>query len=159
MSASLLPWWLTIGPIALMMIVVAAHMVAIGRLGPGDEPASRRRVRLANGGVILILLPVLFMGFSIVTPDDRRAWLLTWLSAMGLLAIVIVLAGLDLLNTARLSAKEAIQLRRAQAQAAQEALEVRALMAARRDGATSGRAGTAPLGSGDAPKRDREGEA
>lgn len=83
-----------------MMILVAGHAEATRR---SAEPASRKRIRLANAFLMMFTLPLLAVGFSLLDPRQYpREWSLVWLMAMGLLAMNVFLAVLDALNTIRL---------------------------------------------------------
>ncbi len=83
-----------------MMLLVAGHAGATWR---SEQPQSRKRIRLANACVMMLTLPLLAAGFSLI--DHRaepRLWTLVWLSAMALLAVNIGLAMVDVANTMRL---------------------------------------------------------
>jgi hypothetical protein len=84
----------------LAMITCAAHL-----LGPARSatPASRRRIRQANGFVMLFAIPLLTIGFGVIDPHRHPdQWLLTWITAIALLTMGVGLAMLDALNTMRL---------------------------------------------------------
>jgi hypothetical protein len=83
-----------------MLLLVAFHAASTWR---SDQPHSRRRIRLANACVMMLTLPLLMAGFSLI--DHRaepRLWTLVWLAAMALLTVNIALAMLDVANTLRL---------------------------------------------------------
>ena len=83
-----------------LMVLVAIHARATQR---SSEPASRKRIRGANACLIMLTLPLVAIGFSVVNPRSHpRAWMLVWIAAMALLAMNVALAVLDVLNTARL---------------------------------------------------------
>ena len=114
-----------------LMLMVAGQLVVLSRT---QQPASRRRIRRVNGGLMLVTIPVLTTGFSLVDPDRAPAvWSLVWLGAMFLLAFVVLFALLDALNTVRLARR-----RRAALRAAASALREEVL---RRRGDRGGRAG------------------
>jgi len=111
------PWvGVTVGVIT--MIFVAAHAMS---LRTSDMPASRRRIRQANAGLIVVLVPLLVAGTSLVNPSKHPViWMQVWIAAMLLLTAVIGFAAMDMLNTIRLSrhrkaalAKERAELERA----------------------------------------------
>ncbi len=82
------------------MVLVAIHAKGTQR---SNEPASRKRIRGANACLIMLTLPLVAAGFSVVNPRTHpRAWMLVWSAAMALLAMNVSLALLDVLNTARL---------------------------------------------------------
>lgn len=126
-----LPTWLAAALALPTMVVVAGHLIAMHR-GARAMPESRRRLRLANGGLMLIAVPVIAMAFGVVTPADHRLFMSVWLLAMWLLGVIVVLAGVDAAITARLAAQERARLRRQIRRLREEA------MAAHRDRADSG---------------------
>ncbi|HMN94917.1 MAG TPA: hypothetical protein PKC43_00735 [Phycisphaerales bacterium] len=84
--------------------------------GRDGVPASRRRLRRISIVGMLILLPMLVAGASFVDPDlEPRRYAETWTVAVGLLAIVVLLAVVDAFNTFRLHAKEQLDASRTMA--------------------------------------------
>lgn len=79
----------------------AAHAL---RPVEGDRTNNRRlRLRRVNGLMMLLLAVAFFAGFR--TVDEKRspvAFLLVWLAALLLLAIIVVLAMVDLRLTLKL---------------------------------------------------------
>ena len=105
------------------MLLVAGHAAATWR---SDQPHSRRRIRLANACVMMLTLPLLLAGFSLI--DHRaepRMWTLVWLSAMALLTVNIALAMLDVANTLRLVRRARLRVRAALEGLSAEAEEIR----------------------------------
>ena len=112
MSGALVPYWFSI-PLGLAaMLITAAHLIAM-RSPSLRMPASRRRIRSVNGGIMLALCPLLVVAFSFTSRAEPVMFLRVWTAATGLLAIVVVLAGVDMLNSARLG-REAIREARAE---------------------------------------------
>lgn len=96
----LLPAWFVL-PVALVVLVlVAGHWIALGRM---DMPPARRSIRSANGLVMMLAIPVLASGFGIVGTERPRTFVLTWMLASGLLLLVLLLALLDMAYTWRLA--------------------------------------------------------
>ncbi len=96
LASSIAPWWFVLPVAAVTLLVVAGHWIALAR---SDMPAGRRRLRTANGLVMMMSVPVLAYGFGGVDTADHRRFVLAWMAASGLIVIVIALAGLDLLAT------------------------------------------------------------
>ena len=96
LGASIAPWWAVLPVALLTLIVTAGHWIALAR---ADMPASRKRLRTANGLVMMLATPVLAYGFGVVDTADQRRFVLTWMLATGLITIVLVLALLDLCAT------------------------------------------------------------
>lgn len=106
-----MPAWLSLGLAAVLMIAVAVHADRTLR-GPGDP--VRRRIRLANAALMLLTLPLLATGFSLVNPAVHpRAWAAIWVVALGLLVLNIVLAIADVINTLRMLRRARRALREA----------------------------------------------
>lgn len=96
----LVPIWVS-GPMAMLMLVaVAAHLLA---MRDADMPESRRRIRTANGWLILITVPVLAVAFSVVPPTNARQFALIWAVAIAMLTLVIAMALVDMANNLRLA--------------------------------------------------------
>ena len=98
-SAPLAPGWLVLPLGVVTLLVLAAHVMA---LREAPMPESRRRIRVANGLVMMILTPLLAYAFGIATPGEPRAFVLAWSASIGLLLLMILLAGADAMNTLRL---------------------------------------------------------
>lgn len=94
------------------MLIVAAHLRAMRSAGRA-MPASRRRIRSVNGGIMLALCPLLVAAFSFTSRAQPGVFLRVWTGVIGLLGIVVMLAGLDMLNSARL-ARDAVREARAE---------------------------------------------
>ncbi len=99
-GGTIIPGWVGLllgGP---MMLLVAGHLLA---LQSDRGPRSRRRIRQVNGALMLLLIPLLTAGFSLINHRTHPAvWVQVWLAAMVLLVFVVFFAVVDALNTARL---------------------------------------------------------
>lgn len=103
------PIWVS-GPLAMLtLLVVAAHLMA---MRGAAMPESRRRIRTANGWLILITAPMLAIAFSVVSPQQPRQFALAWAVAMLLLTMVIIMAVVDMVNNMRLARLNRQKLRR-----------------------------------------------
>ncbi|MCA9281601.1 MAG: hypothetical protein H6812_08440 [Phycisphaeraceae bacterium] len=98
-------------PIAIVgMIVVAAHAQALAK-APG-VPESRRRVRLANAVLMLLTIPLLTAGFSLISSVQQpRVWVMVWLVSFLLVGMILLLAVIDTLNTVRIGRERRRELR------------------------------------------------
>lgn len=106
------PW--IVFPLAMVaLVVVAAHVLALRELAPGEMPESRRQIRLATGWVMMLAVPVLAFGFGAASPGDKELFRSVWLAGVGLLGAVILLAMIDALNSVRLAFARRRELRRA----------------------------------------------
>lgn len=102
-NAPLLPSWVVLPVAVVLLLVVAAHLLLISS---APMPESRRRIRLANGWIMLLLVPIGAAAFGVVTPGDPRMFLIVWLLVIFMLVMLIVLATLDVFNTGRLYRRE-----------------------------------------------------
>lgn len=85
--------------------VVAIVLWHLLRLRRTRMPPSRRRIRTANGVLMLLVAPLFAVGAGVLDHEQHtRAWVLTWLAVLALVWMCIVLALLDILNTMRLTA-------------------------------------------------------
>lgn len=110
MTGVLAPGWIVLPMAALLMFAVAGHTIAISH---SRQPASRKRIRQANGGLILVTIPLLATGLSLLDPARHaREWALVWMASVALLGFVIILALLDVANTVRLARRAARKLSR-----------------------------------------------
>lgn len=115
------PAWVVFPIGGFTLVVVIWHLYTILRSDPATTHPTRRRIRLANAGVMLVLVPLIAYAFGVATTDSPRLFALAWLSVMGLLALMVLLAMMDSANTARLHVADRTALRRQFRHAAPEA--------------------------------------
>ncbi|MEI7657203.1 MAG: hypothetical protein WCK33_03985 [Phycisphaerae bacterium] len=99
----LAPLWFVVPMAATAFLVVAAHLLACLH---ADMPPSRRRIRLANGTLILLTLPVLAYALCFVSPSEGRPFIIAWTVLAGSTSLVMALAWIDVINNLRLAARE-----------------------------------------------------
>ena len=97
-------------PVALVLLIAVAINLLL--LLNSEMPPSRRRIRIATGWLMLILVPLGAAAFGVVSPADPRAFVLVWTLVVSILLILIVLSLLDIANTARLHRREREALKR-----------------------------------------------
>lgn len=131
----LLPSWVAALVAMPTLVVVAGHVLAIHRVRGGSSgmPESRRRLRLANGGLMLVAIPVIAFAFGYATPAEPKLFMSLWLVAMWLLGLIVVLAGVDAMVTARIAKRERAQLRKSIRSLREEALRAQAERSQRTD--------------------------
>lgn len=96
----IVPIWVS-APLAMITLVtVAAHLLA---MRGANMPESRRRIRTANGWLILVTVPVLVIAFSVVSRSQPRQFVLIWVVAMALVCFTILMAVVDMVNNLRLA--------------------------------------------------------
>ncbi|MEO1584849.1 MAG: hypothetical protein AAFR96_09800 [Planctomycetota bacterium] len=108
MTGGALPLWAVAPPAAVLMVLLAGYVLA---LREADVPESRRRIRTAATMVMIVLQPLLVYLFAIGGSHQPRPFVFTWALVMGLLALLVVLAMLDAINNAKLSAANRAELR------------------------------------------------
>lgn len=98
-----LPAAVTIPP---ALVVAGWIMWYWHRLAAPEVPDSRRRIRRASIIVILASLPILVRGLSFLDhATDHSQYIITWLLVLFTLGLVVVTAGIDLVNTLRIERK------------------------------------------------------
>lgn len=109
--ATLIPVSMTLPFAAVILAAVLVHARMVLR---SNQPASRKRIRLANAAVMAVTVPLLVVGFSVVDHDrSPGAWAIVWMAALAFLALNIGLAVLDMINTLRLLNRTRRRLRTA----------------------------------------------
>ena len=108
-SGPILNAWIGVPLGVVTLLLVAAHVALLSRV---EMPESRRRIRRVNGWIILATIPVAVYAFCIASPAAPRAFALSWMAVLGLVAIVLMLACMDILNTLRLHRAEQREIRR-----------------------------------------------
>lgn len=116
----LAPAWLIVPIGSVVILLIAAH---VGALRRAEMPESRRRIREANGLLMLCGVPLATYALCMASPSDSRAFLLSWTACVGLVGLVLLLAVIDAVNTLRLhwAARAALRMEIARARAAMHA--------------------------------------
>lgn len=119
-AAPVAPGWVVFPIGGFTLVVVVWHLYTILRTDPASIHPTRRRIRLANAAVMLLLVPLIAYAFGVATTDSPRLFAIAWLTVMGLLALMVLLAMMDSANTARMHVADRIELRRQVRQAVRE---------------------------------------
>jgi hypothetical protein len=115
------PWWLAVPMAMLAMFVIASHILMLPQ---AEMPDSRRRIRTANGMLMLFTAPLLAYALGFANPAaDQRAFVLSWMLVTGLLIIILLVAMLDIANNYRLMFLQRKALREELRRERMEALE------------------------------------
>ena len=110
LNGALLPVAFVVPACALLMLVIGVHLHRV--MHRTDLPPSRRRIRIANTLVLLAVVPFLAVGLSMVDPDVQpRRLAFVWTTTVALLAMSVLLAMLDVLNTIRIFRRRRARLR------------------------------------------------
>jgi len=108
-TAPILPVWLVAPMAGVTMLVLAAHVASL-RSTP--MPHSRKRIRTANGVLMMFATPMLAFVFGAATPSEADEFVIGWTIVSVMLSMILMLAVLDMLNTARLHRAELRRIRR-----------------------------------------------
>lgn len=92
--SAIAPAWAVIPLAFVTLVAVAVHWIALGQ---ADMPRWRKSIRTANGLVMMVTIPILAYGFCIVSPQQQRQFVITWILATGLMSLVMLLALADVL--------------------------------------------------------------
>lgn len=100
-TQGILPPIVVIPLAALTVLVIAAHLAALQ--ADNAIPVSRKRIRTANGVVMLITTVVLAYAFAYTSTHNPARFTLTWGAAVMLLTVILALSSIDVLNNLRLT--------------------------------------------------------
>jgi hypothetical protein len=115
----LIPVWIAIPLGSLMLIVLGAKLLMLGYVPMDDR---RRRIRIACTALLMFITAMFSYGVGVATPSRPRMYVMVWVLIAALLMMVIMLAALDLLHTARLHRMSIREMRQKIALARAEAL-------------------------------------
>lgn len=104
----ILPALLILPLAAMALLVTCAHLAWMQRT---PMPPTRRRIRTVTGVLSLFTITLTAIGFGVISPDQARPFLLVWLTVIGLLGILVLLAAIDMANNVRLHAVERKHIR------------------------------------------------
>jgi len=108
-SGPLLTPWLTFPLAAVTMCIIALHAAWLAGC---EMPESRRRIRRINAMLMLLSVPLIAYAFSAVGSDRPRVFVLVWSACIGMLGVVVLVAIVDMLNTARMRSLDVRQRQR-----------------------------------------------
>lgn len=103
-----LPLWAVGPPAALVMLFLAGHIMAMAQ---AQIDARRRRIRSANGVLMMLTTALLAQALAVVSPADTRTFVLVWMMIITLLGLTILLALADAFNSVVLHRQELRQTR------------------------------------------------
>ena len=114
---SILPGWGVLPVAGATMVVIAAHIL---NLHQTPMPPRRRRIRTVNGLLMMFVSALLAYAIGIAhgvehpsaSPSQTREFLVVWLLIIGLVGIIVIMAGLDAATTMRHSLARRAAMRR-----------------------------------------------
>lgn len=111
-TSPIAPTWIVL-PLALIALVVqAGYLMALKEIPKGKIPESRRRIRIATGWLVMFAIPLSAYGFGIATTRDPSTFAMVWIMIIALISGILILAGLDSINTMRLHRKAQQRLKK-----------------------------------------------
>jgi uncharacterized protein involved in response to NO len=103
------PRWAVITVSFLALLVIAIHILSLART---ITHPSRKRIRIANGFLMMVGVVALAYAVGVASPDKPRQFTLAWTSVMSMMVLIVGMACLDALNNVRLNALERKAVRR-----------------------------------------------
>lgn len=99
-SGPIAPAW-AILPLALLsLVVVGIHVTKVLR---SDMPASRRRIRIANGLIMMFTIPLFAFALSLADPaSQQKLFAMSWMLTFALITIIFGIACFDIVNNIRI---------------------------------------------------------
>ena len=105
------PLWLVLPLAGVALIVQAGYLIALKEVPRGKIPPSRKRIRTASSWLSMFAIPLSAYGFGFASTQDPRLFAIVWMVVIALIAGILLLAGLDAVNTLRLHRKATQGLR------------------------------------------------
>ena len=111
-SEPIISMWVVLPMASVALLVQAGYLMVLKELPDGAMPASRKRIRTASGWLSMFAIPLSAYGFGFATMDEPRVFVIVWMVVIGLIGGILMLAGLDSINTMRLhrKAKESLDV-------------------------------------------------
>lgn len=91
--------WVAVPLGGVMLLLLAGHVTSLRH---AEMPESRRRIRQANGMVMMFTVPCLTYALAVVAPAQTQKFVLAWSIAAMLITSMLALAIVDVFNTLRL---------------------------------------------------------
>lgn len=107
--APILPAWLVLPVGVLTLLILAGHLLALS--GDHEMDPQRRRIRMTNGILMMLTVPLICYGFGVATPDRTRAFIYVWVLSAAMLFMIILVAGIDMLHSWNLHRLQLRQVR------------------------------------------------
>lgn len=103
------PRWAVVLVASLALLVIVVHVIFLMH---ADTHPSRRRIRIANG--LLMMVGVVSLAYAVggVTPDQPREFTFAWTLVLSMMSMIVGVACLDALNSVRLHAAQRRAVRR-----------------------------------------------
>ncbi len=85
------PLWLVLPVTGILMAIITAHVMRVRAASVQDLPERRRRIRLANGALMYVMVPLLAYAMAVVTPSQPKAFVWSWTLVAALSGMILTL--------------------------------------------------------------------
>jgi prepilin signal peptidase PulO-like enzyme (type II secretory pathway) len=109
-ASPLIPQWLALAAGTIALIVLAGHLLALN--AASDINPRRRRIRMTNAVLMMLVVPFVAYGFGIATPSRGRSYVYVWSITAAMLILIILVALIDVLHSWQLSRAQLRDARR-----------------------------------------------
>jgi hypothetical protein len=106
-SGAMMSAWIVVPICVVVMLIVAAHVLITAGT---PMPASRRRIRISSGVLMLIVTGLLGLALAGIDASDGRRFVMVWIMVPAMVSLLVVLALFDVINTLRLARAEKRQI-------------------------------------------------
>lgn len=106
----IVPSWLALIVGSLTLVLLASHLLALNNAT--DIDSRRRRIRMTNAVLMMLVVPFVAYGFGIATPSRGRAYVYVWVITSALLIMIILVALIDMLHSWQLHRMQLRDVRR-----------------------------------------------
>src|SRR5216684_4131621 len=97
----IIPSWLALIAGSLTLVLIASHLLALN--SATDIDGRRRRIRMTNAVLMMLVVPFITYGFGIATPSRGRMYVYVWVVTASLLIMIILVALIDMLHSWQLN--------------------------------------------------------
>lgn len=85
------PLWLVLPATGFLMAIITAHVMRVRAASADELPERRRRIRLTNGVLMYVMVPLLAYAMAVVTPSQPQAFVWSWTLVAALSGMILTL--------------------------------------------------------------------
>lgn len=104
-----MPRWVIVVVALGALFVISVHILLLAH---ADTHPSRKRIRIANGFLMMVGVVALAYAIGMASPSNPRQFTLAWTFVMAMMAMIVGVSCIDALNSLRLHALERREVRR-----------------------------------------------
>jgi len=109
-SGPIIPAWLALLAGSVTLVALAGHLLALA--GSTEMEPRRRRIRLTNAVLMMLVVPLVSYGFGVATPSHARSFVYVWVLTAALLFMIIFVAMIDMMHSWQMHRNKLRALRR-----------------------------------------------